>query len=151
MLFSNLFSHHEKTYLQKALSPISKSIILILIFFSLIAYFTPSVAEGIDASRIEQSREDLDKEEALRKRISQEEKVFIKKVVVSGITLLDKEQVRETLLPYEGHWLSKEDIAEMLNSILQLYQKYNYQPGYYNSFFNNRIFNFQIYHLLFNR
>lgn len=106
-------------------SGIKKSIIFILFFG--ISFLNFCFAQTPTASSIEKSQEILEKEKALRARIEKEEKVFIKKIIVSGVTLVNKEEIKEAILPHENHWLTKKEILAILDSISAVYKKNGYE------------------------
>ncbi len=80
----------------------------------------------VSAGQIERQRVILDRETALQEKVSGEEKIFIKKVILSGVTLLSEDQVKEITLPFENHWLSRIEIQEALDLIKSAY----YRNGY---------------------
>ena len=84
-------------------------------------------AQAPTASQIERTQKDLEKEKALRETIEKGQKVFIKKIIVKGATLLSEEQIKETILPFQKHWLTKEDIQRLIDSLKQLYQQQTQQ------------------------
>jgi len=74
-------------------------------------------------SQIERSQEILEQEKILREKIEQEEKVFIKKIIVKGTTQVSEEQIKEIILPYQKKWLTKNDIQCLIDSFKECYQK----------------------------
>ena len=102
-------------------SDIKKFIIFIL--FLSISFLNFCFAQTSTASSIEKSQEILEKEKALRERIEKEEKVFIKKIIVTGVALINKEKIKEVILPHENHWLTKKEILAILDSISAVYKK----------------------------
>lgn len=97
---------------------------LITLFLFLCA-FTPCFSQPTPA-QIERSQELLDKEKALREELERGEKVFVKKVIVKGATLLKPEKIEAIILPLEGHWLTKEDIRQVRALIEQAYLENGY-------------------------
>ena len=87
-----------------------------------------SFAQGHSASRIERSQEILEKEEALREKIEKEEKVYIKKIILKGITSLSKEQREKIISPFQARWLTKKDIQQILELLKEAYHQQGY-PG----------------------
>ena len=79
-------------------------------------------AETPSASQIERSEENLQKEELLREKLSQEEKIFIKKIAVKGASLITEDRIKEIILPYQGKWLIKKDIQQIMEFIQQEYK-----------------------------
>jgi len=83
--------------------------------------------ENTPVSKIERSSEILETEKKLQERIDKGVKVFIKKIIVSGITLIKGDQIKEIILPFKNHWFSKDEIQVVLDSINAGYE----QNGYY--------------------
>ncbi|MCX5701492.1 MAG: hypothetical protein NTW64_00720 [Candidatus Omnitrophica bacterium] len=81
---------------------------------------TPSI------SQIQRSQEVIEKEQALRDRLKQEEKIFINKIVVKGVSSLSEEQVQEIMQPFQKRWLTKKIIAEILELIKKAYEEKGY-------------------------
>jgi len=101
--------------------------VLLLILLSLFLPFKViCLADPLTVGQVERSQEILREEEALRAKIEKEEKVFIKKILVNGSLLLDKDEINEIILPFMKHWLDKTDIEQILGSFSQAY----YQKGY---------------------
>jgi len=100
-------------------------IAVLVLFFTFIYNF--SFAQT-SASQIERTQEIVEKEEALRNKIEKEEKVFIKNIIVQGATLLSEEEIKKITSPFQKHWLSKDDIQGIVNSLKAAYQ----QKGYNN-------------------
>lgn len=83
-------------------------------------------AEDASVSKIQRSQEILEKEKALRERIEKGEKVFIKKITVSGITLLKENQIKKAILPFKNRWLSKDEIQGIVDLIIATYKQSGY-------------------------
>ena len=104
---------------------------------SVILFFLCSGAGAMEAcfaqtsaSQMERALELLEKEKALRETIEKGQKVFIKKIIVKGATLLSEERIKEIILPFKNHWLTEADINSILDSITAAYKQkgYNNQP-----------------------
>jgi hemolysin activation/secretion protein len=56
---------------------------------------------------------------------------LVKKIVVQGVTLLSKDEIKKIALPFQNHWLSKNDIEEIITRIKKAYKEkgYNNQPA----------------------
>lgn len=80
-------------------------------------------AETPNASQIERSQEILEKEKTLRENIEKKEKVLIKKIMVTGVTLLTTNQIKDIIMPFQNHWLSKDEIQGILDAIKLTYQQ----------------------------
>ncbi len=101
-----------------------------VLFARKILKITPAFAQAAPTAQIERSREILDKDLLLRDRIEQGNKVFISKIIVKGVTLLTQGEVKDIIQPFQKHWLSKEDIQQIMDSFTQAY----YQRGYFTQF-----------------
>lgn len=84
-------------------------------------------SQDTSLSVITKSQEMIDDEKALREKIDKREKMFLKKTVIKGITLIDKEKIMEILQPFRNHWISKDDIQIIMDSIAVVYK----EKGYY--------------------
>lgn len=98
----------------------------LILFFLFLSFETACFAEQSSASQIERSQEILKEEEVLRDKLKTEDKVFIKKIIVKGVTLLDEDEIKEIILPFQKHWLSKTDIQQILDAIGQAYKQKGY-------------------------
>jgi hypothetical protein len=47
--------------------------------------------------------------------------------VVKGVSLLEDEQIKKIILPFQEHWLTKEEILEIIKLLLQVYEKAGYR------------------------
>lgn len=99
---------------------ISLALFLSLIFAGL------SWAE-VSTGQILRSEEILEKEKALRQRLQEEEKVFIRKIKIEGVTLLSESQIKEIISPFQKRWLTKTQIQQILELIKEAYRKNSYQ------------------------
>ena len=106
--------------LAKTLRLISPVLFLSLIFAGL------SWAE-VSTGQILRSEEILEKEKALRQRLQEEEKVFIRKIKIEGITLLTEGQIKQIISPFQKRWLTKTQIQQILELIKEAYRKNSYQ------------------------
>lgn len=97
---------------------------LIILFF-LFCALTPCFSQPTPA-QIERSQQLLDKEQALRSELEKGEKVFIKKIILKGVTLLQPEEIEAMLSPFQKHWLTKADIRQIQTVIEQEYAKNGY-------------------------
>lgn len=101
---------------------------IFLFFLSLIlGSKSISSAQAPSLSQIERSQEILDKEKILREKFEKGEKVFIKKIIVQGVTLLTGDEIKETILRFEKRWLTEEDIQQILGLIQQAYGQKGYK------------------------
>lgn len=100
--------------------------LLLILFFTFIPFETICFAEPPSVGQIERAQEILQKEEILRNKLEKEEKVYIKKIIVKGATLLDEGKIKEIILPFQKHWLSKTDIQQILDIIGQAYKQKGY-------------------------
>ena len=93
---------------------------IFIFLFLILSFFYLGFAQTTPA-QLQRSQEILEKERALRGKIEKGEKVYIKKIIVKGATLLNQKQVREIILPFQKHWLTKNDIQQMLGFFEQAY------------------------------
>ncbi len=99
---------------------------LLLIFFICLPFKAICFAEPPSAGQIERAQEILQKEDILRNKLEKEEKIYIKKIIVKGVTLLDEDKIKEIILPFQKHWLNKTDIQQILDIIGQAYKQKGY-------------------------
>ena len=97
--------------------------LLFFIFGSINLCFsqTPSM------SQIEKTQLDLEKERVLRTQVEKGKKVFIKKIIVKGVTLITEDRINETILPFKNHWFTEADINLILGFITFAYKQKGYQ------------------------
>lgn len=77
---------------------------------------------------IQRAEEILEKEKILREKLEKKEKIFIKKIIIEGASLISEEKLEEIILPFPRKWLSKEDIQQILEQILQAYKQKDKEP-----------------------
>jgi hemolysin activation/secretion protein len=80
-------------------------------------------AEIPSPAQIERQQEMIEKERALRQRIEEDGQVFVRQIVVTGVTLLDEEEVKKIIQPYEGRRLSKKNIQAILDDFALAYKE----------------------------
>lgn len=99
--------------------------------FFIFTLYNLCFAQAPTVSQIERTQELTEKEEAVRNKLEEEEKVLIKKIIVHGATSLSKDQIREIVLPFQNHWLSKKDIQVIISLLKAAYNQkgYNNQPA----------------------
>ena len=78
---------------------------------------------------MQRAQEILEEEEALRNKLQQQEKFFIKNVIVEGATLLSEDEIKAAVLPFQKHWLTKDQIKQILTLIIQAYTQKGYPQG----------------------
>lgn len=98
----------------------------LILFFLFLSFETPCFAEQPSASQIERTQEIIQEEKILRDKLKTGEKVFIKKIIVKGVTLLDEDEIKKIILPFQKHWLSKADIQQILDAIGEAYKEKGY-------------------------
>ncbi len=72
---------------------------------------------------LEAAREILQKEEALRQKIEQPQKIFVKEIILPQGCLIPKEEIEQITSNFAGHWHSLKEIQEFLDILTQAYQK----------------------------
>jgi len=102
----------------------------ITLFFLFLCMYSQVVGYAAEAtiSQIQRTGETLEEEKALRDRLDRPEKRQVKKITVEGASLLEPHQIKEIILPFQGYWLAKVDIEQLLELIRQAYL----QKGYTN-------------------
>jgi len=98
----------------------------LILFFLFLSFGILCFAEQPSASQIERTQEIIQKEEILRDKLKIGEKVFIKKIIVKGVTLLNEDEIKKIILPFQKHWLSKADIQQILDAIGEAYKEKGY-------------------------
>ncbi|MEK6732337.1 MAG: POTRA domain-containing protein [Candidatus Omnitrophota bacterium] len=99
-----------------------RTVFIGFLFLLLGANFAYS-SQDTSASAITKSQDMIQKEESLRGKLDKNEKMYLKKVVVTGVTLIDREKIEEILQPFKNHWISKNDIQLILDSITTTYKE----------------------------
>lgn len=111
----------------------TKKLIIILLFIFLGASIEINLfafAESISPSQIQRAQEILEKEKALREKIEkEEEKLFIKKIMVKGVKLLTENEIKEITLSFQRKWLTKKDIQQLIDLIIQAYRQKGYNES----------------------
>jgi len=97
-----------------------------ILFFMLVS-FSPCFPQSPSAGKIEKMQQDLEMEKALRTELEKGKKVFIKKVILKGATLITEEQLKEIILPFKDRWLSGSGINLILDSITSAYKQKGYE------------------------
>jgi len=67
------------------------------------------------AGSIERSQEILREDKALRQRIEEGEKFFVKTIICKGCLRLSEEEIKDIAAPFQGHWMTKEDIRQIMD------------------------------------
>jgi len=97
-----------------------------IILFIFTVSFSISFAQ-VSSSQIIRSQEILEIDKALREKLQEEEKVFIKKISVEGASLLTEDELKEIISPFQKKWLTQTKIQKILGSIREAYIKKGYQ------------------------
>lgn len=97
-----------------------KTVIFMLLF--VFGFFNFSFAQT-NASQMQRAQELLEKEEILREQLAKPEKFYIKKIIVQGSRVLLEEEIEFIVSPFQKHWLTKQDIQQLLNTIKQAYKQ----------------------------
>ena len=96
---------------------ISISLALVLIFYGF------ALAQTSTTARIERSQEILQKDRDLRQKIIQEDKTFVKTIIVKGALKLSEEEIKGITDVFQGSWLTKEDIQQLVDSLKLAYER----------------------------
>ncbi|MCM8787845.1 MAG: hypothetical protein NC935_07355 [Candidatus Omnitrophica bacterium] len=97
-----------------------------IILFSLFFKFY-SFAQHPSASQIERTHQILKEEQTLQEKLQKEDKVFIKKIIIKGISLLTEDEIKKMILSFQKHWLSKTEAQQILEEIKQVYAQKGYK------------------------
>lgn len=95
----------------------------ILVLFLLLFWLGANTAcfSQTSPSEVLRSEEILRREEILKGKLQAQEKAFIKKIIVEGAALLSEEEVETIVSPFQKHWLTKDEIKQILTLITQAY------------------------------
>jgi len=85
-------------------------------------------AEAPTIGTIDRSQEMIREDEALRQRI-EEEKYFIKTILLKGGLKLPSAEAEELTAPFRGQWLTKEDILQLIDSVKSVFVKKGIPAG----------------------
>lgn len=99
-------------------------IICLIVFGAGYVFADPPSIGSIDRSQ-EMIRED----EALRQRIEQQEKYFVKTILLKGSLKLPAQEAEELTAPFRGQWLTKEDILQLIDSLKAVFVKKGIPAG----------------------
>jgi len=98
-----------------------KKIVISLLL--LILNFYGSGFAQTTAAKIERSEEILQEDKILRQKIGEEEKFFVKTIIVKGALKLSEEEIRGIITPFQGHWMTKENIQQLIDLLKSTYAK----------------------------
>ena len=79
------------------------------------------------ASQMERTQEMMQKNEALRKKITEQEKSFIKMIIVQGVALLSEDEIKRIVSPFQKHWLTHYFVVQpsvKVQEVLAMYVEY---------------------------
>jgi hemolysin activation/secretion protein len=62
------------------------------------------------ASKIQRTQDMLEQEKILRKKLEELQKIYIKEIAISGVTLLNDQEINTIISPFVKHWLTQEDL-----------------------------------------
>jgi|GEM_PF-305597 len=112
-----------KRYIQRYAVYAALSAVFFMVFLaSQIAYS----AQDDSAGAVMRSQEMLDNEKMLREKVDKNDKMLLRKAVIKGITLIDRRKTMEIFAPFKGHWISKDDIHLIIDSIFAAYKEKGY-------------------------
>jgi len=89
----------------------------------LILGLAPLLLGAESASTIERSQEILREDQALRQRIEQEEKFFVKSIILKGCLRLSEEEIKDIITPFQEEWVTKGDIQQIIDALKLKYAK----------------------------
>lgn len=104
---------------------------VLFLILALIFILNFSSFAQLPTAEVQRAEEITEKEKILREKIEKEKKVFIKRIIVEGVTLLSEDQIKGIILPYQKKWLISKDIQQILEFLKQTYKQmgYNGQPS----------------------
>jgi len=79
--------------------------------------------QGPTIGSIDRSQEMIRDDEALRRKIGQQERTFVKKIILKGGLKLPPQEAEELIAPFQGQWLTKEDILQLVDSLKSAFNK----------------------------
>ena len=91
------------------------NILIFIFFFSSFCFAQPQTAT------IQRNQELLQQEKLLRERIQKPKKVYIKEIIIEGISSINLKEIEESVLPFKKRWLSEEEINQIITSIKEIY------------------------------
>jgi len=97
--------------------------VFLLVFFIFGNLVGICFSASVSAGTIERSQEILKEDKTLRQRIEENEKFFIKKVTLKGISKISEEEVQEIIVPFQGQWMTKDDIQQLIDLVKSAYAK----------------------------
>ncbi len=99
-----------------------------LMAFALVLFCSALLqAEPPSMGQIDKMQQDIQMEQTLRTEVEKGKKVYIKKVVVKGVSLINEDKMKEIILPFHNHWLTQSDINLILDSIANAYKQNGYE------------------------
>jgi len=101
-----------------------RSLILILSLALIMPLAIPAKAiPQTTAAKIQRAEELTSQEIRLRKKLEQEGKIFIKHIVVKGANLISSDSINQIISAFQKHWLTPNDIQQIIEQIKQAYQQ----------------------------
>ncbi len=76
-----------------------------------------------NAGELLRSQELIQEEQDLRSQVEKPQKIYIKKISVSGVAFLNKEELKQIVLIFQKRWLSKQEIIDIIDSLKAAYKK----------------------------
>lgn len=102
-----------------------KKVYILVLFFNL--FFLNYCFPQTSASQLQRAQEMLEKDEALRKRLREPQKTFIKDILVEGVTLLGEGEIEEIVSAFKKHWLNQKDILQVKTLLIEGYKEKGYE------------------------
>ena len=97
--------------------------ILIALFMLILNFYGSGFSQTPTAAKIERSQEILQEDKALRQKIEQQEKFFVKTIIVKGALRLSEEEIKGIIATSQAQWMTKEDIQQIIDSLKSAYEK----------------------------
>ena len=100
-------------------------------FYSVIFCFASfaTVIAAPTAGELQRSEELLNENQAFINKFEQSSRVYIETIAVRSNIHLDPKKARELVKPYERSWLTKKELAELIEDIRRFYLKQGYSDG----------------------
>jgi hemolysin activation/secretion protein len=68
------------------------------------------------------TEEILRRERELQKVIQRPEKFYIKEIIIEGLECLTAKELKALTFPYRGHWLTKDEINQVIATLRKAYK-----------------------------
>ena len=98
-----------------------KAGICLALFLSFAAACALLYAQVPAASQMLRQEELLKKQEGLEEQLQYKGKVYVRKITITGNTLLNREQIYDATVPFINKWLNLDEIEQLIDDLLRVY------------------------------